>query len=133
MVIDTSAVLAILFDEQERPAMVSAIVADDVRNISAATLLETNMVLRSRAGSTAIRNLDLLLAEFDIVVYAFDAAQLAIAKDAFAIFGKGHHSARLNFGDLFAYALAKAQGQPLLFKADDFAQTDILPAFRAGM
>jgi ribonuclease VapC len=130
MVIDTSAFVAILFDEEERPSMVSAIVADDVRNVSSATLLETNMVVRKRAGSTAVRNLDLLLAKFGIEVCAFDAAQLAIAKDAFAMFGKGRHCARLNFGDLFAYALAKSQGEPLLFKGDDFAQTDICPAYR---
>jgi ribonuclease VapC len=90
-------------------------------------LIETALVIESRFGDAGARELDLLLYRADIVIREVDAEQAAAARTAFARFGKGHHPARLNFGDLFSYALARVSGEPLLFKGDDFAQTDVTP------
>jgi len=125
MVIDTSALLAILLNEPERRQFDGAIEADPKRLISAAAVLETSIVLESRSGEAAGRELDLFLhrAKFDVA--AVDSDQIEIARAAFRRYGKGRHPAGLNFGDCFSYALAKASGEPLLFKGNDFAQTDV--------
>ncbi|MEO7145580.1 MAG: type II toxin-antitoxin system VapC family toxin [Bryobacteraceae bacterium] len=128
MVIDTSAVLAILLDEPERRSFNERIQADSRRLISAGTLLECAIVMESRGGEAAGRELDLFLhrASFDVV--AVDADQAEIARAAYRRYGKGRHAAGLNFGDCFAYALAKANGEPLLYKGADFARTDVIPS-----
>ena len=127
MVIDTSALVAILLDEPERQAFNQQIAADAVRLVSAATLVETTIVLTSRKGPRAQTALDRYLATAGVEIVPVRAEHAAIACDAYRLYGKGRHPAGLNFGDVFAYALAKATGEPLLFKGQDFAQTD-LPA-----
>ena len=125
MVIDTSAVLAILFDEPEADDIEMAIDADPVRLMSAASYLETAIVVESRLGEPGGRELDLLLHKAGIEIVAVTAEQADAARDSWRRFGKGRHLASLNFGDCFAYALASASGEPLLFKGDDFGKTDI--------
>jgi ribonuclease VapC len=126
MVIDASAVLAILFDEPEAAALTSAIADDPVRLMSAASILECSMVIESRYGEAGGRELDLLLHRAHIECAAFSAEQLELARHAHRAFGRGH-PAHLNLGDCFAYALSKVSGEPLLFKGDDFRQTDTEP------
>jgi ribonuclease VapC len=127
MVLDTSAVLAILLCEAEAPAFADAIAADPVRLLSAASLLEATMVIESRFGEAGGRELDLFIHRAGIVVSAVNAEEVAVARVAFGTFGKGRHPAGLNSGDLFAYALSRTSGEPLLFKGDDFAKTDVVP------
>jgi ribonuclease VapC len=127
MVLDTSALLAILQDEPERRAFNEAIEAADRRVVSTATLVETSIVIESRYGAGGLRDLDALISTAAIDLVPVDAEQAEIARNAFSRFGKGRHPAGLNFGDCFAYALAKAVGEPLLYKGDDFAQTDVTP------
>ena len=126
MVFDTSALLAILFDEPERRAFTEAIEATEVRLLSAASFVEASMILESRLGAEGVRALDRLLAAANIEIIAVDLPQAHAAREAFRQFGKGRHPAGLNFGDCFSYALAKARSEPLLFKGGDFSQTDIL-------
>lgn len=125
MVLDTSALLALLFDEPEADALRQEVEDDPHRFVSAATLLETAIVVEARKGEAAGRELDLLLNKADVVVVPVDADQVAEARRAYRRFGKGRHEASLNFGDLFSYALARTSGEPLLFKGEDFARTDI--------
>ena len=128
IVIDSSALVAILNDEPERTQFIDAIVDHGAPSISASTYLETAMVLELRFGTRVARELDTLIGDIGISVVPFDHAQAAIARDAFRRYGKGLHKAGLNFGDCFSYALAKALDAPLLFKGNDFARTDIKPA-----
>ncbi len=128
MVLDTSAVSAILFGEPEALAFCRAIEADPVRLVSAATLLECALVVESRQGEPGGRELDLMLHRAGVDVVAVTAAQAEIAREAWRRFGKGRHPAGLNFGDTFAYALSRSSGEPLLFKGRDFAQTDVAVA-----
>jgi ribonuclease VapC len=130
MVIDTSALLAILQGEPERRMFTEAIEAAETRSISAATFVETSIVIEARYGTAGLRDLDALIATATIALIAVDVDQAHVARAAFSRFGKGRHPAGLNYGDCFAYALAKALGEPLLFKGSDFAQTDIV-AFAA--
>jgi len=132
MVLDTSALLAILLDEPERRRFNELIEADPVRLISAANVLEAAIVLESRFGEPAGRELDLFLHRAKVEVTVVDGDQVEIARAAFRRFGKGRHLAGLNFGDCFAYALAVASGEPLLFKGSDFAQTDVAVADSVG-
>lgn len=125
MVIDASAILAILFGEREADAFAAAIEAAPVRLISAATALEAAIVVESELGAEGARELDLLLHKAEIAIEPFTPEQLAAARYAFRSFGKGRHAAALNFGDCFSYALSKTLGEPLLFKGRDFAQTDV--------
>lgn len=125
MVIDTSALIAVLFNESEAPALRLAIERDPVRRMSAASLLETSIVVEARYGEAGGRELDLLLHKADVQIVAVSEDQAEIARVAFRKYGKGRHRAGLNFGDCFAYALAKASGEPLLSKGDDFARTDV--------
>ncbi len=130
MVIDSSALLAILQDEPERRALVEAIESADRRCLSVVNLVEASIVLEARRGSTAARLLDTLVERAGIDVVGVDREQGELARRAFARFGKGRHSAGLNFGDCFAYALAQAFGDSLLFKGGDFNQTDVRPALK---
>ena len=128
MVLDTSALLAILFAEPERDQLIDALAQARDPLISAATLVEASIVMRARTGAEGVDDLDELLAAAAVRTIAVDAAQAYLARDAFARFGKGRSAAGLNFGDCFSYALAQATGQPLLFKGGDFGQTDVTPA-----
>lgn len=128
MVLDTSALIAILFDEAERPELVRKIAAARKRMISTATLVESSIVVEARRGESAGRELDLLLHRARIEVVPIDVEQAELARTAWRRFGKGRHPAGLNFGDVFAYALARANGEELLFKGEDFSRTDIVAA-----
>lgn len=127
MVLDTSAILAILFDEPERRTLTEAIEADPVRVISAASLLESALVVEARRGEPAGRELDLLLHRAGAETVSVTADHVEIARRAWRRYGKGRHPAGLSYGDCFSYALAKSCGEPLLFVGDDFARTDIRP------
>ncbi len=125
MVIDTSALLAILQDEPERRRFNEILEAAETRSLSAATFVETSIVIESRFGAVGLRDLDALLAKASIALVEVSPEQARLARDAFSQFGKGRHPAGLNFGDCFSYALAKALGEPLLYKGEDFARTDV--------
>ena len=125
MVIDTSAMIAIALDEPEATPFEQLIANDPVRLISAATVLEVAMVLETRLGEAAGRELDLWLLKAGIDMIAVDADQVDVARRAWRRFGKGRHPAGLNYGDCFSYALAFTRQEPLLFKGNDFSKTDI--------
>lgn len=125
MVIDASAVLAIFFAEPERKQFLDLILQSSRRLISAASVLETGMVLESKRGESAGREFDLFVIRTNLEVVAVDAEQVEIARSAWRKFGKGRHPAALNFGDCFTYALAKWSGEPLLAKGQDFSKTDL--------
>ena len=125
MVIDTSAVLAIFLGEPERKQFLDAILEAARRQISAATVLETGIVLESKRGESAGREFDLFVVRANLEVVAVDAEQIEIARSAWRSFGKGRHPAGLNFGHCFTYALARSSGEPVLAKGRDFATTDI--------
>lgn len=125
MVIDTSALLAIFLAEPERERFLEAITGADTRWISAANVLETGIVLEARRGEAAGREFDLFLNKANIEAVPVDADQIEIARIAWRKYGKGRHRASLNFGDCFAYALAKISDAPLLAKGNDFDHTDV--------
>ena len=125
MVIDTSALVAILQDEPERRVLNEAIEAAETCAMSTASFLETSMIIESRYGPDGTRALDLFISKARITLAPVDADHAYVARDAFRRYGKGRHPAGLNFGDCFAYALAKMLDEPLLFKGNDFALTDI--------
>jgi ribonuclease VapC len=125
VILDTSALLAILQDEPERRSFNAAIEAAASRSISTATFVETSIVIGARYGGDGLRDLDLFVAKAEIVLVPVDAEQAHAARDAFLRFGKGRHPAGLNYGDCFSYALAMTLGEPLLYKGDDFSQTDV--------
>ena len=125
MVVDSSALLAILLNEPDADLIRRTFDHDDVRLLSAATLLEASMVIESRKGESGGRDLDLLISKSKIEVIPVDESQVDEARRAWRRFGRGRHPAGLNYGDLFSYALARTTGQPLLFKGNDFARTDV--------
>ena len=125
MIVDTSAVLAILFHESDAERYARAITMASPRRMSVATLLETTIVLESRSGAAAGHELDAFLEEAAIELQPVTPAHAQAARRAWRRFGKGNHPAGLNFGDCFAYALAEATREPLLFKGQDFELTDI--------
>lgn len=128
MVLDTSALLAILLGEPERRAFSEAIEAAEHRLLSAASFVEASMILESRHGAEGVRELDRLLAVANVDVIAVDREQALVAREAFRTYGKGRHAVGLNVGDCFAYALAAVRAEPLLFKGGDFSATDVLRA-----
>jgi ribonuclease VapC len=128
MVIDTSAFLAILTGEREQRRFIEAIESAESRLVSAATFVETSIVIESRHGAEGLHVLDLFLAKAAAEVVAVDADQAHAARRAFSRFGKGRHRAGLNYGDCFSYALASVRSEPLLFKGDDFPHTDVVAA-----
>lgn len=128
MVLDTSALVAVLFDEPERAEFVGRIASAPRRLISAGTLIESSIVVEARRGEVAGRELDLFLHRADVRTVAVDEEQTLLARAAWRRYGKGRHAANLNFGDLFGYALARAIGDALLFKGDDFTKTDLAAA-----
>ena len=123
--IDSSALIAILQDEPERPVLVRKLAQDPVRLISAANWLDTAIVIDDRFGEAGARDLKLLLIEAAAEIVPVTAAQAELARAAYRRFGRGNHPAKLNNGDCFAYALAQETGEPLLFKGNGFGQTDI--------
>jgi ribonuclease VapC len=133
MIVDTSALIAILRDEPEARACASAIESSANRRVSAANFVETALIIDASRDPVASRRFDDLIREAQIIVEPVTEAQARIAREAYRDFGKGSgHPAKLNFGDCFAYALAKVTAEPLLFKGDDFARTDIEPARQQG-
>lgn len=132
MVIDSSALLAILLGEPEGEAFAAAILEDPVCLMSSANLLEAALVVESRLGEAGARELDLLVYRLGIEVTYFDSEQLSESRRAWRRYGKGNDPAGLNLGDLFAYGLASISDEPLLFKGDDFAATDLTPVGPSG-
>ena len=133
IVVDTSAIVAIAFAEPERAAFVQAIEQTDKALISLVSVVEARMVVHGRRGQRAVVLVDdlLRLPMFEVVPPSL--AEMDAAYAAFVAFGKGSgHPASLNFGDIFSYALAKVRALPLLFKGNDFSQTDIACALQAG-
>lgn len=131
MIVDTSALIAILRDEPEAAVCAHLIESHADRRISAANFVEAALVIDASRDPVASRRFDDLVKEAQLVIEPVTEAQARIAREAYRDFGKGSgHPAKLNFGDCFAYALAKVTGEPLLFKGDDFAHTDIKPASR---
>jgi ribonuclease VapC len=131
MIVDTSALVAILFAEDDAAVYAEAIEAAPRRAISAAGYVEAGAVVDRSGDPVARRRLDELLAVADIVVEPVTAEQARVAREAYRDFGKGSgHPAGLNFGDCFAYALARVRGEPLLWKGDDFGHTDVAVALR---
>lgn len=128
MVVDSSAVLAILQREAEADRLTAALETAAERLISAVSVLEIGILALSRKGERGVAHADAFLAAVGLEIVAFDREQAAVAREAFARYGKGRHPAGLNFGDCAAYALAATRGLPLLFKGQDFARTDIRPA-----
>jgi ribonuclease VapC len=126
MVIDTSALVAILEQESDADGLLRRLAAAGARRISAATLLETAIVLEARSGERGGEQLDLFLARAQIEVEPVTAEQVRVARKAWRRYGKGSgHAARLNFGDCFSYALAHSLGEDLLYKGADFSHTDV--------
>ena len=125
MVIDTSALMAILQDEPERRRFNEAIEEAESRLISTATFVEVSIVVEARFGAEGLRLLDVLLERAGVELRPVDAEQARMARLAFSQFGRGRHAAGLNFGDCFSYALAQVLGEPLLFKGADFGRTDV--------
>ena len=128
MIIDSSAVCAILFNEPDAVRFAVAIAAADVRRMSAASFLETSMVVESRNGLVAGDQLDALIEREGIEIVPVTSEQAMTARRAWRRFGKGNHPAALNLGDCLAYALSEMTREPLLYKGGDFGQTDINPA-----
>jgi ribonuclease VapC len=129
MIIDTSALIAILRDEAEASVCAQAIESSAVRRVSAANFVEAALIIDASRDPVASRHFDDLIKEAAITIEPVTEDQARIAREAYRDFGKGSgHPAKLNFGDCFAYALAKAKGEPLLFKGDDFAHTDVKAA-----
>jgi ribonuclease VapC len=128
MILDTSILSAIFFGEPEGDHYVQMIHDSDRCSISAANFVELSMVIEGQLGPEAGRQLDIFFRRAEIVIEVVTVEQAHLARQAFLDFGKGRHPAQLNFGDCFAYALARATGEPLLFKGTDFSKTDILKA-----
>ncbi len=128
MVIDTSALLAIFLDEGERRAYSEAIAAAASRVMSVATFVEISIVIEARFGAEGLRDLDLFIDRAGIEIADVDLEQGKVARRAFSRYGKGRHPAGLNYGDCFSYALAITRGESLLYKGEDFARTDAVPA-----
>ena len=125
MIIDTSAIVAVLFAESDAARYERAIATAWPRRMSVVALLEAAMVVESRGGPAAGQDLDLFLQEAEIELVPVTPEQTAVARLAWRRYGKGNHPAALNFGDCFAYALAQETGEPLLFKGEDFLPTDV--------
>ena len=125
MVVDSSAVLAVLFKEAGSAAIAEALFAAGTPVMSAATLLECALVAENRLGEAGAAELDALLVRCGIDIVDVTPWQIAVAREGFRRFGKGRHPAALNFGDCFSYALAKTRNEALLYKGDDFSLTDL--------
>ncbi len=130
MIVDTSAILCVLLDEADAPRVLAAIVDAPAPRISAANWLEVAMIVEEHGGRLASLQLDEFFRTAGIAVAPVTAEQAQAARSAWRHFGRHRHSARLDFGDCFAYALAKTEGEALLYTGEDFARTDIEPALK---
>jgi len=128
MIVDTSAVLAILFDEDDADRFARAIAEADNCRISAANFVEAAIIIDIQTDAAGGRHFDAFFRRSAILIEAVTEEHAQLARQAYFDFGKGRHPAGLNFGDCFAYALAKAAAEPLLFKGEDFGKTDVVPA-----
>jgi ribonuclease VapC len=128
MILDTSALVAVLFGEPEADTYTRLIHNADRCLMSAGSFLELSIVIERQTGPEVARQCDMFFRRAGIIVEPFTVEQAHIARQAFHDFGKGRHAAGLNFGDCFAYALTKIAGEPLLFKGEDFKKTDIVSA-----
>lgn len=128
MIIDTSAIMAILFNEDDAGAYALAITEADSCRMSAATFVEAAVVVEAQTGERGGRQLDALIRRAAIAIEAVTEEQAHVARQAFIDFGKGRHPAGLNYGDCFSYALSKVAREPLLYKGHDFSKTDVTPA-----
>jgi ribonuclease VapC len=128
VIVDTSVVIAIIFGESDADVLARAISMAPSCRLSAGSFLEASILAESRSGDKGIRLLDSFLQESRAIIEAVTEEQGLLARQGYSDFGTGRHAAGLNFGDCFAYALAKATGEPLLFKGEDFRKTDIIPA-----
>jgi ribonuclease VapC len=130
VILDSSAILAIVLSEPDRLRYLDAMLQGVPRRMSVANWLEATMVVDRRGSALSISRFEDFLRDAEIELIAVSVSQANIARHAWRVFGRGVHPARLNYGDCFAYALAKETREPLLFKGDDFAQTDIEPALK---
>jgi len=129
MIVDSSAIMAIVLDEPDRDAFVDRLARSSARRVSAGTWIELSAVLTRRRDADADAAFAVIAKEVALTIEPVTAEQARIGWDAYRTFGRGTgHPADLNFGDCFAYALAKATGEPLLFKGDDLAHTDLVAA-----
>jgi len=128
MIIDTSAIIAVLFNEDDAEVYAQLITRSDSRRMSAATFVETAIVVETQTKTSGSRQLDAFLRRADIAIEPVTEEHAHLARQAFIDFGKGRHAAGLNYGDCFSYALAKATGEPLLYKGKDFSKTDLVAA-----
>ncbi len=128
MVLDASAILAILFKEPERDTFATAISDAGVRLVSSVNAFEAAVVVLARKGPAGLRELDLLFHAAGVETVPFTEEHVRLAREAYERYGKGRHPAGLNLGDCCAYALSRHSGEPLLFKGDDFGRTDVLSA-----
>ncbi len=125
MVVDSSVLIAVLLMEPDAEQLLNQIIEADVLYLSAVSLVETAMVIEYKKGNAGAEKLDELLEELAPTIVEFDHAQAILARTAWREYGKGRHPAKLNFGDCCSYALAKHLNKPILFKGNDFSQTDI--------
>jgi ribonuclease VapC len=128
MIIDSSALVAILLNEPEALRLTTALAESSIRRLPASCYLEASMILLSRRAEVGIRDLDFYVSRSQMEIVPFTESQARLARTAFERYGKGRHPAKLNFGDCMAYALAKETGEELLFKGTDFSLTDITAA-----
>lgn len=132
MIVDASALLAIVFAEPEAPAFTAAVGSTDQAMMSVVNYLEASIRVDRDSDASFSRAFDALVEFSEIRLVPVSVSQVRLARRAHSEYGRGQHKARLNLGDCFAYALAKETGLPLLFKGDDFAHTDIEPAIPPG-
>ncbi len=128
MIVDTSAVIAILFNEDDAAIYANAMTRSESCRMSAATFLETAIVVEAQTSKSGSRQLDAFMRRAGVAIEPFTEEQAHIARQAFIDFGKGRHPAGLNYGDCFSYALSKATREPLLCKGKDFSRTDLAVA-----
>lgn len=128
MIVDTSAVIAILFNEPDADVYAKAIAKADLRRMSAATFVEAAVVVEAQTKNVGARQFDAFLRRAGFIIEPVTEEQAHAARQAYIDFGKGRHSAGLNYGDCFSYALAKVTGDTLLYKGNDFRKTDIVSA-----
>ena len=131
MILDSSAILAVLFAEEDASLFAEAIANASVRRLSAATWLESAIRIEMTGSPVASLDFDAFIRESRVSIEPVDEDQVRVARAAYRAYGRGSgHPARLNYGDCFSYALAKVRNEPLLFKGDDFTHTDLTPAAR---
>jgi ribonuclease VapC len=128
VILDTSALLAVLLEEPEASEFTALILASENPVISAVSFVEASILAESKGGDGSVRQLDAFLRTAGIAIEPVTEEQALAARQAYSDYGKGRHSAGLNLGDCFPYALAKVLGEPLLFKGSDFRKTDVTPA-----